>query len=257
MTQELIKVTTADEGAQVVSARDLYTTLEVKSTYRFSKWFENNAKQLIEGEDYRGVTTVTPQNQHGGDQAINDYVLTLDSAKQLAMMSGTEKGKEVRMYFIQVEKQFNSKEMVMARALQYSQQQMLAYDETIKSLNQVIEIQAPKVDYYEAVIASDNTLTATQIATDYGMSTIKFNKLLHKIGIQYKVNGQWVLYSGLTDKGYTESATGTTEYGSAWAVTKWTQKGKEFLYNTLKEQGIYTSRDGVAMDVAKGLASQF
>lgn len=111
-----------------------------------------------------------------------------------------------------------------------------------KALEQALELQAPKVDYYEKVISSDETLSVTQIATDYGMSAIKFNKLLHRLGIQYKVNGQWVLYSGLVDKGYTESTVGTNDYGT-YTTTKWTQKGKEFLYNTLKDQGIYTIAD--------------
>jgi len=70
------------------------------------------------------------------------------------------------------------------------------------------------------------------------------NKLLHNIGIQYKVNGQWVLYAGLANKGYTESTTGTNDYGT-YTTTKWTQRGRQFIYETLKEQGILTSNEHV------------
>lgn len=125
-----------------------------------------------------------------------------------------------------------------------------------QALEQALEIQAPKVDYYEKVISSDETLSVTQIASDYGMSAVKFNKLLHNLGIQYKVNGQWVLYSGLSNKGYTESTVGTNDYGT-YTTTKWTQKGKEFLYNTLKKHDIYTMDDTVEVAKEQGLATMF
>lgn len=125
-----------------------------------------------------------------------------------------------------------------------------------QALEQALEIQAPKVDYYEKVISSDETLSVTQIASDYGMSAIKLNKLLHNLVLNTKVNGQWVLYSGLSNKGYTESTVGTNDYGT-YTTTKWTQKGKEFLYNTLKEHDIYTMDDTVELAKEQGLATMF
>lgn len=110
-------------------------------------------------------------------------------------------------------------------------------------LSQQLELQAPKVDYYENVIASDETLSVSQISKDYGMSAKEFNKLLHNLGIQYKVGNQWVLYSGLTDEGYTKATTGTKSNGGTYTTTRWTNKGKEFIYQTLKEQDILTTED--------------
>lgn len=240
---ELINVKMNENNEQTVSARDLYRALEVKSTYRFSQWFDTNAKQLIENEDFTSVDATTVVN-NGAVKAIQDYSLTLDAAKQIAMMSGTEKGKEVRRYFIQLEKAWNSPEQVMARGLQVAQQQMLQYDKQIKELSTTIQKQKPKVEYFDKVINSDNTMTVTQIAQDYGMSAKEMNKLLHNIGIQYKVNGQWVLYAGLANKGYTESTTGTNDYVT-YTTTKWTQRGRQFIYETLKEQGILTSNEHV------------
>lgn len=247
MTQELIKVTTTEDGAQVVSARDLYASLEVKSTYRFSKWFENNAKQLVEGEDYRSVTTVTHQNQHGGTKEIQDYALTMDGAKQLAMMSGTEKGKEIRMYFIQVEKQFNSPEMVMARALQYSQQQMLAYDEQIKSLNQVIEIQAPKVEMAEKLLeapeANISMAYFAKVLANYGIK-IGRNTLMRELR-----NSGWLLQNNTPSAKAMEreifqvyeKVVKTSVGTKVQPVTTITPKGQEFLIKRVTRK-----RDDVA-----------
>lgn len=241
---ELINVKMNEEQQQVVSARDLYAALEIKQ--RFSAWFENNSKNLIEDVDFTTVLTDTEVKNNGGTQLrqLQDYQLTLDASKQIAMMSASDKGKQIRMYFIEVEKAWNSPEQVMARGLQVAQQQMLQYDKQIKELSTTIQKQKPKVEYFDKVINSDNTMTVTQIAQDYGMSAKEMNKLLHNIGIQYKVNGQWVLYAGLANKGYTESTTGTNDYGT-YTTTKWTQRGRQFIYETLKEQGILTSNEHV------------
>ena len=131
---QLINITTNDNNQQTVSARELHNALEIKQ--RFSAWFENNSKNLIEGVDFTTVLTDTEVKNNGGTQLrqLQDYQLTLDASKQIAMMSASEKGKEVRMYFIQVEKQFNSPEMMMARSLQYANQTLLQYDKHIKVL---------------------------------------------------------------------------------------------------------------------------
>ena len=100
----------------------------------------------------------------------------------------------------------------------------------------------PKADYTDRILKSKSTMTATAIAKDYGMSAIEFNKILHDLKIQYKQSGQWFLYEKYQRCGYTHSK--TTEYirsdGSVGSSlnTEWTQKGRLFLYNKLKENGI-------------------
>lgn len=100
----------------------------------------------------------------------------------------------------------------------------------------------PKLTYVDEVLRCTDLLVTTQIAEDYGMSAIAFNKLLHKHGIQYNLNKQWLLYSKFKGLGYTKSE--TKEYpkpdGSTGVKlhTKWTQKGRLFLYETLKAKGI-------------------
>ena len=88
--EEIININQNDQGEAQVSARELYQALEVKKSYRFSQWFETNAKQLIENEDFTSVDATTVVN-NGAIKTIQDYSLTVDAAKQIALMSGTEK----------------------------------------------------------------------------------------------------------------------------------------------------------------------
>jgi len=100
----------------------------------------------------------------------------------------------------------------------------------------------PKADYTDTILKSKKTVTITQIAKDYGMSGIEMNKLLHTLNVQYKQCGQWLLYKKYHDKGYVHSETFCFEYSNgkkdSKMLTKWTQKGRLFLYDLLKQQEI-------------------
>ena len=102
--EELIKIQ-VNNGHQLVSARDLYKGLEIKK--RFSAWVSQNFKEFIENEDFTSVPTSTVV-ANGARKPIQDYALTIDMAKELCMMSKTPKGKEVRKYFLEVEKRFKA-----------------------------------------------------------------------------------------------------------------------------------------------------
>ena len=111
-------------------------------------------------------------------------------------------------------------------------------EETVRQEQaKLIEEQKPKVEFYEKVLDSKNTYTTTQIAKDYGMSAINFNSLLKDLKVQYRNNGQWILYSKYQNEGYTESKTSISESGISFINTRWTQKGREFLYEILKKNG--------------------
>ena len=101
----------------------------------------------------------------------------------------------------------------------------------------------PRRSSYEAQLSdSDSLVTTTQIAKEYGCGAKVFNRLLHLHGIQYWVNGQWVLYSEHHGKGYTSSLTFRLQRSDGSEVEKlhtaWTQKGRKFLYHTLKRRGV-------------------
>ena len=91
--------------------------------------------------------------------------------------------------------------------------------------------------YLDLIIESKSAVVITQIAADYGMSAIKFNQLLYSLGIQHKVNNQWILYRKYMAKGYTDSKTIEIS-GRVRMQTVWTQKGRLFLYELLKKHGI-------------------
>lgn len=109
-------------------------------------------------------------------------------------------------------------------------------------LTQQISESRPKADYYDKIMQSKSLVTITQIAKDYGWSAKQMNDKLYSLGVQYKIGGQWVLYSKYQDKGYTFSTTVdiTKKDGSSDVKmnTKWTQKGRVFIYSLLKENDI-------------------
>ncbi|WP_281707321.1 phage antirepressor [Corynebacterium argentoratense] len=108
---------------------------------------------------------------------------------------------------------------------------------------------APKVSYYDVVLQSDSLLTITEIAKDYGLSAKKLNLLLHGAGVQFKQSGRWFLYARFVEQGYTQSKTHEYDEGKTRTHMYWTQKGRLFIYEQLKNQrGIlpFIEQDGGA-----------
>ena len=95
-----------------------------------------------------------------------------------------------------------------------------------------------KANYYDRILNSKNSVPVTQIAKDYGMSAIAFNRMLHDYGIQYSIRNSWVLYAEYANLGYTQSKTYAIDEDKAVMHTCWTQAGRIFLYNFLAERGI-------------------
>lgn len=100
----------------------------------------------------------------------------------------------------------------------------------------------PKADYTDRILKNKGLVTITQIAKDYGMSGVQMNKILHRLKVQYFQSGQWLLYRDHQGKGYTHSETiditRTNGTPDIKMNTKWTQKGRLFLYELLKSEGI-------------------
>lgn len=237
----LINVTLNENQEPVVSARQLHKSLEVKT--RFSQWVEQNFKMFKESEDFSSVVTTTQQNQYGGVKKLQDYAVSIRMAEHLAMMSKTSKGYEVREYFIQVEKDFNSPEKIMARALKIADRKIISLEHENETLQLELEEARKQTDYLDLILQTKDMLTTTQIAQDYGMSANKFNQILKQVGIQRKVNGQWILYTKYQGKGYIASRTfdyvGKDNKVHSKITTVWTQLGRRFIYEKLKDNDIY------------------
>lgn len=233
---ELLKV---NSDTQTVSARSIYKELGVEK--RFSAWFETNSQGFVEGEDFFRAYLKVQANRYGGEQEVEDFNVSVDMAKHICLMSRTEKGKQCRQYLIDIEKAWNTPAQIMARALKVADETIRSLSVEVKALSNKINEMQPKVSYLDKILESKDTVLVTQIAKDYGMSAKGFNKMLHDLCIQHKVGGQWVLYSKYQGEGYTHSRTHSFEHmdGSKGTSlnTEWTQKGRLFLYNFLKEHG--------------------
>lgn len=124
---------------------------------------------------------------------------------------------------------------LMAKALIEAQSVLAAKDKQIQEMK-------PKADYYDQILQSKSLVLISQIAKDYGLGAPTMNKKLHELGVQYKQGGQWLLYSKYQNKGYTHSRTiNITRSDGRSDVrmqTEWTQKGRLFLYELLRKNGI-------------------
>jgi len=113
------------------------------------------------------------------------------------------------------------------------------YEESCKNmeLNNLVDELVSKAKYYDHVLDGNDAISISIIAKDYGMSAVKFNRLLHALRVQYRARDTWVLYQEHADKGYT--VTHTFQRGSTTVVhTRWTQKGRLFIYCLLKKHGM-------------------
>lgn len=235
----LINVTLNENHEPVISARQLHETLEVKTEYK--KWFKRMTEYgFVENEDFVKVTQKCLTSSTG--QNMTDHVIKLDMAKEIAMIQRTDKGKEVRTYFIQVEKDFNSPEKIMARALLMADKKIKLLESQNENLLIELEEANKNADYLDLILQTKDSLTITQIAQDYGMSARKMNQLLKQERIQRVVNGQWVLYTQYLGKGYISSRTfdymGKDGKIHSNITTVWTQLGRRFLYDRLKAIGV-------------------
>ncbi|HEN5754372.1 TPA: antA/AntB antirepressor family protein [Streptococcus agalactiae] len=152
---ELITVTLNDSHEPVVSGRQLHEALGVRT--RYDNWFSRMTEYgFTENQDYL-VTSIFGHNSNGGRQNKVDHIVKLDMAKEIAMIQRTDKGKQVRTYFIQIEKDYNSPEKIMARAL-------LMADKKVHKLEAQIEADRPKVLFADAVSASKSSCLIGELA---------------------------------------------------------------------------------------------
>lgn len=210
---------------------------------------ENIKKDVLNFEEMF-LETKLPDSYGRSQRA---YYMNRDGFSLLAMGFTGKAALEWKVKYINafnaMEQAWNSPEQIMARALKFAQQSMDSLKERCQFLGgQVVEQQKiiselqPKANYVDTILSSKSLVVTTQIAKDYGMSAKAFNKLLYDLGIQYKTNGQWVLYSKYQSQGYVHSRTidivRTNGLPDVVMQTEWTQKGRLFLYEQLKSHNI-------------------
>lgn len=120
--------------------------------------------------------------------------------------------------------------------LKEERQLRLKAQEEVAQKNQIIQELQPKATYYDLVLQNKSLVAISVIAKDYGMSAKKLNKILHELKIQFKQGKTWLLYQKYAGKGYTQSKTHTIDADYSKMYTYWTQKGRLFLYDLLKNK---------------------
>ena len=236
--EELIKVQ-VENDRQLVSARELHKGLGLKK--KFTDWVKQNFKGFEEGQDY----TTSPKGHlvksgNGTVRAYDDYLLTIDMAKELCMMSKTEKGKEVRKYFIQVEKDWNSPDMIMHRALEVSNSRiklLTAKNRSLESKNQDLQDQidrdAEYVTFAKAIRYSNHSIKVRELAailTQNGFQ-IGQNQLYQLLRLEHYISKYGTLPMGdKIKRGYFRVSHGVKN-GHAWSTTLVTPEGQKHIIN--------------------------
>ncbi len=220
---ELIKVTVNNKQQPTVSGRDLHRALEIESNY--TTWFSRMTEYgFTEGTDFVPVL-----EESTGGRPATDHAVTLDMAKHIAMVQRNSAGKRVREYFIAVEKEWNTPEKVMARAL-------LMADAKIKELQ-------PKAEFYDAVTASTDWVNMGVVAKTLNLGYGR-NTLFAKLRDLEILDGDNYPYQRYVDRGYFRliEQQGWKDRDGTWHPTFKTlvsQRGMDFIRRTVsdKKQG--------------------
>lgn len=182
---EILKVTTNEQQEPCISGRELHKFLEVETPYHI--WFPRMVGYGFD-EDIDFSTFEQKCSKPQGGRPSTDHIIKLDMAKELAMIQRSEKGKQARQYFIEIEKEYNSPEKIMARALLMADKQIKELTIRNSEQKQLIEEQQPKVLFAQSVESSNNSCLVGELA-----------KILRQNGIHI---GQNRLFSWLRENGY-------------------------------------------------------
>ncbi|MFJ3386283.1 phage antirepressor KilAC domain-containing protein [Lysinibacillus sp. NPDC086135] len=193
----------------------------------------------------KGIYEIIRKSQQPKADEFYDFVYDL--------LEKLRKG-ELKVVPVQPELPTNYKEALLALVEKVEENEQLEIEKQMYQ-QQVADMQ-PIVTYVDEVLKCTDLLLTSQIAEDYGMSAYALNKLLNEHGIQYSLNKQWLLYSKFKGQGYTKSETKEFKKpdGSTGVRlhTKWTQKGRLFLYETLKAKGILPTMERMKLKLIEG-----
>lgn len=192
-----------------------------------------------------GESTYT--NERGRE--YKRFLLTEEAFTLVAMSYTTPEAMKMKVRFIEEFKRMRAelekqkqpfklpttyKEALLQLVEQVERNEQLQLQNAQK--DQIIKELQPKATYYDLILQNKSLISISKIAKDYGMSAMKMNQLLHELGIQYKQGDCWLLYSKYQDKGYTQSKTHTIDSETSKMHTYWTQKGRLFIYEMLKNK---------------------
>ena len=261
-TQQMVKINEKDvpikeyQGKRVITLKEIDVCHErPDGTARRS--FNQSKQHFIEGVDYFVRKTSEAAKEYG-IVAPNGLVLLTESGYLMLVKTfrddlawkvqrelvNTYFRQENKLDVSQVQNVLLTPDFIiqLATVLKTEQEKNVALTETVTQQEEQIKELKPKGEYYDIVLATPNLMNITEIAKDYGISPKIFNIVLNQLEIVYKNNGRWVLYHALTQEGLAKSNTYTfvDYYGRPNSALnlQWTQKGRLYIYNRLKEVGI-------------------
>lgn len=241
--KDLIKIDINENQEPIVNGRELHEALEVKTSYK--DWFPRMCEYgFIANTDYVEITEKVEAQKRARTYEQINHAIKLDMAKEIAMLQRNEKGKMMRQYFIQVEKDFNSPEKVMARALKIAESNLNILKLENKQKQELIEEQKPKVLFAEAVTVSKNSISVGKLATLLNQNGMKIgrtrlfewlrkNNYLCQQGIEYNKPTQKAMNMKLLE--YSET---TITHNGGETTTRFTPyvtgKGQVYFVNKFK-----------------------
>lgn len=239
----MIQIHYENADRPTVSGRELWEALEVKTDY--PHWFDRMTEYgFSEGKDYQTFLSDRVDGKAGKPRT--DHQLTIPMAKELCMLQRTDKGKQMRQYFIAVEEQWNSPEAIMARALQLSNVKMKQLETTVSDLQKQMEQDKPKVLFADSVTASSSSILIGELAklikqngVDIGQRRLfewmRVNGyLIKRKGSEYNLPTQRSMEQGLME--IKETSVVHTGYTTISKTPKVTGKGQVYFINLLVGQ---------------------
>lgn len=219
---DLLKIEVNSNQEQTVSGRELYAFLGIAE--RFSKWWDRMIGYgFAENIDFTSVQKSTVVN-NGAEKPIIDHIMKLDMAKELCMLARNEKGKQARQYFLEVEREWNSPEKVMARALKLAEAKLNEVKAFADEQTKQLEAAQPKVIFADAVATAQTSILIGDLA-----------KILKQNGVN---TGQKRLFEWLRQNGYLILQRGTS-YNSP------TQRAMEQKLFEIKETSVAMPDGGI------------
>lgn len=234
-----IQIENNSELGPVVSSRTVAKELE-----RTHKNVIRDLEQILESSNVSSLIIPSTYKVEGQKRSYKEYLLTKDGFT--LYMFNIQGHNNFKMAYIN---KFNEMENALQNKLPGSYKEAVA--QLLENLERNEELQLensiqkqqigelkPKATYYDLVLQNKSLLSVSKIAKDYGMSARALNTLLHGLGIQYKQGDIWLLYAKYQDKGYTQTSTYALDEEHSKVSTKWTQQGRLFIYDLLKDEGI-------------------
>lgn len=223
MNNELIKVDYSGEKP-AVSARELHEFLEVKTAYK--DWFPRMCEYgFTEGQDFCSFLS-----ESTGGRPAQDAALSIDMAKEICMLQRNEKGKIARQYFLQLERDWNSPEKVMARALQIADRKIKELEISNSALSTSLEIARPKAEYFDQLVERGTLLSLRESAKELGIPPKKFvDELLARKYLYRNKSGKLLPYEEKNNGLFELKESVNTATGWSGTQTLTTPKGRDLF----------------------------